>query len=494
MRTIQSVIINFACFSVCICGISCGTWLLPPLEVVSIHIENDVKILFSATPSKQSIKNAFSITEDGVTLSGNFLFDDKYVVFTPVNGIRQNHAYIVTVTTMAEDEKGNSLLNDFIYQFHTKDVTEAPAVLSIYPENESVILTEPSALVFTFSKPVSERSFINAFKIAPSVNHLLEWNSDFTSVSVLPASPMGYGRYTVSVSTNLTDEYENRLLNAFTSTFLYGTDKTEPEYTMVWESGNSASGAIIPEAITDKIPLDAEIHITFNETVAIESIAGFFTITPSTGFTVTPDLQTKKDAVITFSKPPVWNETYALTVHKGIGDIYGNKTSSDARYTLLFDNSKYKPGLFKGAFFKTGAAYKQINSLTNYTELALAAVDFPQGTLVAASLYVVFNISPGAGGIFLPSAMRNISISTTNGCASISIKTMTALTRDELIASDIYGHLNLEPDDNPSALKLGVEVYNQNKNGLITFYFGRDISDSLGNKMTDDCSFTYSKQ
>jgi hypothetical protein len=431
-----------------------------------------------------------------MTLSGSFSLYNEHVVFTPVNGIQQNRTYTVTVTTTAEDESGNSLLNDFVYQFYTKPVTEAPVILGIYPENESVILTEPSALVFTFSKPVSERSFINAFKIAPSVNHLLEWNSDFTSVFVLPASPMGYGRYTVSVSTNLTGEYENRLLNAFTSTFLYGTDKTEPEYTMVWESGNSASGEILSGTVTDKIPLDAEIHITFNETVAIESIAGFFTITPSTGFTVTPNLQTKKDAVITFTKPPVWNETYALTVHKGIEDMYGNKTNSDARYTFLFNNSKYKPLLFKGAFFKTGAAYKQINSLTNYTELTLTATDFPQGNPIPVDtfLYVVFNTSLDAEGIFLPSAMRNISISTTNGCASISIKTMTALTRDELIASDIYGYLNSESDDNPSALKLGVEVYNQNKNGLITFYFGRDISDSLGNEMMDDCSFTYNKR
>jgi hypothetical protein len=431
-----------------------------------------------------------------MALSGSFFFDNEYVVFTPVNGIQQNRTYTVTVTTIAEDWSGNSLLNDFEYQFYTKPVTEAPDILSIYPENESVILTEPSALVFTFSKPVSEQSFIQAFKIAPSVNHFLEWNSDFTSVSVLPASPMDYGRYTVSVSTNLTDEYENRLLNAFTSTFLYGTDKIEPEYTMIWKSGNSASGEILSGTVTDKIPLDAEIHITFNETVAIESIAGFFTITPSTGFTVTPDLQTKKDAVITFTKPPVWNETYALTIHKGIEDMYGNKTSSDTHYTLLFNNSLYKPISFKGAFFDTTTAYKQINSLTNYTELTLAAGNFPQGSTIPADtfLYVVFNISLDADGIFLPSAMRNISISTTNGCVSISVKTMTALTDSELKSSPFYTYLNLEPDDNLTAVKLGIEVYNQNKNGLITFYFGQDISDSLGNKMTEDYSFTYSKQ
>jgi hypothetical protein len=497
MRTVQGVIINLLCFSLSVCGISCGDLLLPPLEVVSIHAKDDIRIIFSARPSAVSIRKAFSITEDGMNLNGDFLFDGKHVVFTPVNGIQKNHAYTVTITAIAEDEKGNSLLNDFIYQFYTKPVTEPPVILSVFPQNESVILTELSAIVLTFSKPVSERSFARAFKIAPSVDCLLEWKPDFTSVTARPASPLAYGRYTVSVSADLSDAYGNGPPNSFTSTFLYGTDTDEPEYTAAWKNPDNPAEIISANAITDNIPSDAEVHISFNETVAIESVAGFFAITPSIGFTVTPDLQTRKDVVIAFSERPPWRGEYVLTVRKGIEDMAGNKTVSDKCYTLLFDNSVNRPVLFKDAFFKTGTVYKPINYDTNYTELTLAAIDFPQGGTIPVNtdFYAVFNISPDAGNILvLPSAMRNISITTTNGCVSMSVKTMKILTETELSASDIYSDLNVDPGDNLCAIKMGIDVYNENKNGLVTFLFGQDISDSLGNKMTEDCGFTYSKQ
>jgi hypothetical protein len=501
MRTVQGLIVNLLYFSLSICGISCGDLLLPPLEVISIHAEDDVKILFSAQPSTVSIRRAFSLTEDGMNLSGDFLFDGKYVVFTPVNGIQKNHEYAVTITTIAEDEKGNSLLNDFVYQFYTKPVTEPPVILSVFPENESIILTELSAIVFTFSKSVSEHSFTRAFKISPSVNYLLEWNPDFTSVTVRSASPLAYGRYTISVSTDLSDEHGNEPPNPFTSTFLYGTDTDEPEYTAAWKIPNDTAKIINANTITDNIPADAEIHISFNETVAIESIAGFFTITPSIGFTVTPDLQTRKDIVIAFSERPSWLGEYTLTIRKGIEDMSGNKTGLDTRYTLIFDNSVNKPVLFKGAFFKTDKTenlYKPINYDTNYTGLTLAADDFQQKTLVNTDFYAVFNISPDSENILvLPSAMQNISITTTNGCVSMSLKTMKVLTEMELSASDIYQYLTdeqKEPGYILCAIKMGIEVYNENKNGLVTFLFGQDISDSLGNKMTADFSFTYSKQ
>jgi hypothetical protein len=499
MRTVQGFIVNLLYFLLSICGISCGELLLPPLEVISIHAEDDVRILFSAQPSTVSIRRAFSLAEDGMNLGGDFLFDGKYVVFTPVNGIQKNHEYTVTITTIAEDEKGNSLLNDFIYQFYTKPVTEPPVILSVFPENESVILTELSTIVFTFSKSVSEHSFTRAFKISPSVNYLLEWKPDFTSVTVRSASPLAYGRYTVSVSTDLSDEYGNEPPNSFTSTFLYGTDTDEPEYTAAWKVPDDTAKTIDANTITDNIPSDAEIHISFNETIAIESIAGFFAITPSIGFTVTPDLQTRKDIVIAFSECPAWQGEYTLTIRKGIEDMSGNKTGLDTRYTLLFDNSVNKPVLFIDAFFKTDKTknlYKPINYGTNYTDFTLAAADFPQDEPIAVStdFYAVFNISPDAKKILLPSAMQNISIATTNGCVSMSLKTMTILTEPELSASDIYNDLTVGPGDNLCAIKMGIEVYNQNKNGLVTFLFGQDISDSLGNKMTADCSFTYNKQ
>jgi hypothetical protein len=473
---------------------SCGSWFLPPLEVVSVAVEPDIRLAFSARPSVSSVRKAFTLTEDGVTVSGDFSFDGKNVGFKPVNGIRQNRAYQITVTTVAEDEKGNSLLQDFFYGFYTKPDTEAPLVRAVFPPDGSVLENAPSEIAFTFSKPVSENSFVNALKITPSLNHVLVWNGARSAVSVTPLTGLSYGRYTVSISTALSDEYGNTLLLPFSATFLYGTDLSAPACTLGWADKTSSTGAIGALTATHNIPSDSEIIITFDEKVAIETIAGFLEITPTVAFSLTPDIQSGDRAVISFTGKPAWNTPYELVIRKGIADIAGNKTKDDARYTIVFDNPAFKPVYFAGAFLKNGGAYNPINSSTDFSALVLNAADFPQTSARDTDLYAAFSLSPQAAAISIVSAMRHISISTTNGCAAVSLRTINILT-DAEVPDEIAGFIIPEDaDDTICVLKAGLEITNEINNGFVLFTFGESISDNLGNTMNESRVFTYNKQ
>ena len=54
---------------------SCGTIMLPPLEVVSCSVENNtVFIEFSLPPDFSSLKNGLSVTEDGKSWRETSLF------------------------------------------------------------------------------------------------------------------------------------------------------------------------------------------------------------------------------------------------------------------------------------------------------------------------------------------------------------------------------------------------------------------------------------
>ncbi|GHV96648.1 hypothetical protein AGMMS50293_29680 [Spirochaetia bacterium] len=150
MRHLYNPLVPVSIFLVLL--VSCGEWFLPPLEVVSIAAEQNVQIVFSASPSPESIKKAFTMTEDSQTLSGDFSFNGKKVIFSPVNGIRINREYTITLSTVAEDQKGNSLLKEYIYRFNTKDTTGAPYIVSITPANESNIITQPEKITIVFSK------------------------------------------------------------------------------------------------------------------------------------------------------------------------------------------------------------------------------------------------------------------------------------------------------------------------------------------------------
>jgi hypothetical protein len=475
-------------------------WLLPPLKVISISTENNIVVVFSAQPSKESIKKAFSLSEEGQTVSGVFSFDDKSVVFIPLNGLRANHEYNITISTVAEDKKGNSLLRDFEYNFFTKQDIEIPHILGINPANESNLTLVPETISVAFSKTMDTVSFERALSISPSIPHVLEWNTEHTAVDIIPVKPLVKGtRYTITINTTLTDTYRNALLTTFRSTFLYGLDRNPPENTITWETtSGDTSGLLTPNIINQDIPSDSDFIIVFDKSVQIDAIAGFIEINPPIGITVIPDIISGNSARITLNHKPEWNKNYTLKLKRGITDTFGNKTETDILFPLVFNTEKHRPVTFAGGVLKNNLEYKFINSTTDFSSITLDVIHFNPGNLTAVSteLYYAFRISGEAESISLVSAMQAISISTRNACAYISIRTMNFLTPDA--PNNEYNTIYALLDDNGEGkliiLKMGIDIENTENRGLIIFSIRNDISDNLGNTMVDSINLTLNKQ
>jgi len=477
--------------------ISCGSWLLPPLEIISLSTNDNIVIIFSAQPSEESIVKSFSMIEDGQSVKGNFIFNNRAVTFTPINGLRDNYEYIILITTTAEDKKGSSLLKDFEYRFYTKQDTEAPVILSINPENESNLILPPEKLSIVFSKSIDTISFEKSFSISPSITHVLEWDSTYSVVDIIPIKPLTEGtRYNLTISTALTDIRRNTLLTSFTSTFLYGLDRNPPEYSISWVNSDDESGILFPDIVNQGIPSNCELIIDFDKQISIESIAGFIEINPPLSITITPNLIEKDNAIIKLNQKPEWDKNYTLKIKKGITDTFGNKTETELLYPLIFNLEKHRPITFAGGILNNNSENVFINSGTDFSSLTLDVIYFdPSGSVERSTeLYYAFRISTEADSIKLISAMQAISISTRNSCAHISVRTMKILNSTDSEYDSIYSLLDDNAEGKLCILKIGIDIENSDNRGFIIFNIRNDIEDSLGNNMINSLTFTLNKQ
>ncbi|MDR0443085.1 MAG: Ig-like domain-containing protein [Treponema sp.] len=477
---------------------SCGDFLLPPLEVVSVKTANDsVTITMNKKPSVDSIRKAFSLSEEGVKLNGGLEFNKNVFIFYPFTGIKKNYEYSIQITTTAEDENGVSLLTDYYHTFYTKTDITNPFIKSFFPANETNIDDQPDTVVIEFSKKIDVTTFQDAVKITPVFDYLIIWEQDDSVVKLIPKKPLQKGtRYNVVISTDLRDVHRNPLLESFISTFLYGYNDVPPTMTLNWKNTKSGNGDLLPDTNNEYIPSDCSIEIFFSEEVNVETIMSNLEIIPTISFSVTPDFSLRKSASITFNQPPEWGRTYNIIIKKGMSGLSQNKIPDDSKYQLTFNNEYYRPVMFISGFLKNGSTYDKIGKETDFSSILLGAVNFPQNAIVATDLYFVFGISEMAESIILVSAMQNISISITNACVQrFAIRTMEIMTVSEYAASDLPGMLGVMPPNHKiCALKLGVEITNAVGNGFIIFSLGQNIQDNLMNRMPAANTYTYNKQ
>jgi hypothetical protein len=477
-------------------AIRCGSWLLPPLEVLSVSTPGELRIDFSAPPTPASIRESFSMTEDGADLSGEFEFRGNRVIYRPVNGLREGREYFVLIGAEAEDEKGNSLEREFRYRFRTKEDTEGPLVVSVDPGDESILTLPPQVISLRFSEPVEPNSFGEALRISPSLNHILRWDTEGSGVEIIPLKPLDEGtRYTLTIGTALRDRSRNPMLLPYSATFLYGPDQEAPVFSLEWENPGGLRGGLEAEKTNRNIAGDAEFFLVFNKRIAVESVSGFLEINPSLGLAFTPDLENRDRGKIVFSRKPEWNKPYTLIVKQGIADSLGNKTRRDTGFPLLFDRGDFKPPVFVRGFLKNNSVYEAIGGDSNFTTITLNALNYPVETEKETELYLVFKVSQEADLLSLVSAMDSLSLSVSNACVYISVKTMRVLDQAAYTGSPVYDPLDLPGNgERFCALLVGIEIENTVRQGTITLRLAGDMADSLGNTLGEDVFVVWNKQ
>jgi hypothetical protein len=476
----------------------CAQWLLPILRVSSSSLdehEGMIRVRFSAPPTEESIHRAFSMTEDGITLEGRFIFEEEELGFYPVNGIRRGREYAVTITTIAEDRWGNSLEKEYYRNFSTKAEEEAPRIISVLPADESILTEAPEEFRLSFSESIVPHSLDEALRISPALSYVIQWEEDYREAVIRPVKPLGLGkRYTISVSTALQDHSRNSLLLPFTSSFLLGDGRLSPGIGLEWLNAGGG-GPLIPGELNAGLPVDAEFHISFSRDVGIESLAGFIEVQPSLGISLRADRDSRSGASIRFTQRPGWGEHHTLVVLRGIAAAEGGKTTEDLLFPLLFDAPEFIPPEFLGGMFKGPGGSKALSRESDFDFLTLDASAYPiTGIPVPAELCLVLEVSQEAASISPATAMRAFSISSSNSCAFISIKTLRILDESSYRGSGfndpaISGGMGKKL----CALVYGLEVENTEQRGIIVFSVNTSLEDLLGNSLRDPINITWNK-
>ena len=116
--------------------VSCGTIMLPPLEVTSCKVGTaTIVVEFTLPPDLASLEDGLSVTEDGSKMEGKITISGNKAEFTPVYGIKDNYDYVVRIEAGTEDVQGHSLMDTFVYEYSTRSEKASFTVDFLVPES-----------------------------------------------------------------------------------------------------------------------------------------------------------------------------------------------------------------------------------------------------------------------------------------------------------------------------------------------------------------------
>ena len=145
----------------------------PSEKIVNYSAISEVTITFSEEMNKSRTEDSFSLTKDSSAVQGNYRWKGKTLVFTPLR-IENNSAYMIELTTEAEDKYGNSLREKFVYSFSTAAEDENPVFISSSPADRATITDPLYPVTIVFSEAVADgESLYSAFSIFPDIR----WSS-----------------------------------------------------------------------------------------------------------------------------------------------------------------------------------------------------------------------------------------------------------------------------------------------------------------------------
>ncbi|MBO5137404.1 MAG: Ig-like domain-containing protein [Spirochaetaceae bacterium] len=487
---------------VCLLVFGCTDFLLPPLEVVSCSFETScVEINFCRPPTSESIRNGFSLTEDGTILDGDFTFQDSRIFFYPKQGIQPHRNYLLELTEAVEDEKGYSLLQPYVLRYSTRQETLPPFVKAILPKDDFIYKLNsphlPEIEVF-FSEPIDQFSFDKAFSLSPAVEYITEFSKDSDSVKLILCEPLELGTlYQIKISTELEDLQCNKMRQNFDWVFRYGIDTEAPVQRIYHLSpyNNSLQQVFPKERIN--VATDSVIRIEWNEPVDLDAFSNYICLEPDLPVELSFDKKRGLWAEIAFADGAEWGKTYYLRIKKGLSDFFGNQIKDDFELDISFSLEEDRPVKFIKGFIKNGLDFFNLSPQKPYDSISFDPILFPvveNSKAVATDLYLFFTTSSKATSLDRFSVMENLTISATNSCLELIIKNLNIIQPTEMPieAYEQFAKDNvlLDLSNTDSAklwvIKCSVEVINSEAAGLLTLTVGSGVCDNLGNTMVSD--------
>ena len=462
---------------------SCSQLLISDFTLTDFFYDEErLFFTFSSDLDSEKIKKAFAFTENNKVVRGTFSIYENQMIFTPQGGIKENCDYEVTISSYAEDTNGKSLKEKFIYKFSTKQDSLNPEITYFYPNGEDIPEDGLDHLEIIFSKAIKKESFYNAYAIEPPISHQVVFNDDRNEVKIIFDNPVCNGiTYNFRISTDLMDVYDNYLLESYSTNFKSGGDNIPPSFTLNYTNDSNTSVELNEEPDENhNLPCSLELNLNFSEKINMDYIGSYIEIFPSSiKYTYEADKINETSVLLKLSGK--YNSKCNIKIKRGIEDKYGNKTNSDRKYLLQFDNEICRPVSFKKAFLLIDGmeTYKELSYETQYSHINLDPEYFGNDkTSRKTSMYLVFNVSGKSDGLDFFTVLDALSFKYTNSCCTILIKKaeLVPLAQVDFLLTE-----NEINENNYSIIKYVLEIQNTNKAGLIEMIISSSVKDLIGN-------------
>ena len=442
--------------------LSCGTIVLPPLEVTSCEVGTaTIVVEFTLPPDLASLEDGLSVTEDGTKIEGKITISGNKAEFTPVYGIKDNYDYVVRIEAGTEDVNGHSLMDTFVYEYSTRTEKAPFTVNFLVPESlsqegftenpleaatgENMIDGEihvhgvVSTIQLEFSAPVDKKSLEAGLTVTPAFEYFLEYEKNDCFVRIVPKKQLEINqRYVVQLKNSVMDTKRNVLEKDLGWSFFYKLDEIPPEIT--FKHATSTENILfeensITEIVGDTLELGLEdwIILDFSEKLDLDAAASLIFLEALDIGVISPSLEIIKDYKNgnRLALRPQWNgksgdfwgSNWQLVVNAGLEDEAGNKTPEEKRLLLSYTLESQRPLEFLGALLvdtEKQSGFKVCFSPQHpFLSMALDPQFYPNRSEELPSkveLHLFFNLSEKADALNDFSLMESLSLSASNDC------------------------------------------------------------------------------
>ena len=521
--------------------VSCGTIMLPPLEVTSCKVGTaTIVVEFTLPPDLASLEDGLSVTEDGSKMEGKITISGNKAEFTPVYGIKDNYDYVVRIEAGTEDVQGHSLMDTFVYEYSTRSEKASFTVDFLVPESlrqegftenpletapgenmiggEIHVLDEVSTIQLEFSAGVDKKSLEAGLTITPAFEYFLEYEKNDCLVRIVPKKQLEINqRYVVQLKNSVMDTKRNPLEKDLGWSFFYKLDEIPPE--IVFKHAATSEDAVFEEnsstEITgEKLELGLEdwIILDFSEKLDLDAAVSLVFLESLDIGVISPSLEIIKDYKngnrLAFrpqwsgNSGDFWGSNWQLVVKAGLEDEAGNKTTEEKGLFLSYTLESQRPLEFLGALLvdteKQSGFKACFSPQLPFVSMELDPQFYPNRSEELPSkveLHLFFNLSEKADALNDFSLMENLSLSASNDCCELTVKKLLGQDSSQECKNQFQefmaelelngGNVSSEIAASTSLVMVSfqVELLNRDSRGLVTLELEEAIADSLGNML-----------
>lgn len=366
---------------------------------------------FNRSPDHAKTEAAFSLSQGQVKIRGDFSWTGNRLIFTPFQPLSPGPDYLLSVDNSAEDSYGASLFPQFQHRFTMGTAAARPQVTGA-----TFVDTPRGTLTVSFDSPILPESALEGLTLSPSAELVWTWSTAQTLV-LTPTNDWTPGQvYHLVLSTAVKNTGNQSLADPWDFYFTPAkTDFTPASLTDVSRSFGGTThftppaGGTLATATIDQWPINADIHLTFSEPVAVSQLKSHLSVPNSVAYTLLPnDQETASQFTLKLTSPLPWGQVLGFTLTKGLSDLAGNQTASQTNFWLATNNPGWFPPELVSCTWN-GVPFQDFDNV-NFPAAATSGtlvLTFKQGTQTGfnqLAFFEAFSLIGSGGFVFSPGA------------------------------------------------------------------------------------------